>query len=398
MRIVIIGLGVAGQTAAETIRKADPTAEILIISSEPYGYYSRIYLPHYIAEEKTLDQLILRKLDWYQTNNISVLLDTTVTKINPAEHTIEVEGESSPITYDKLILATGSRARKLPFGNPDVKGMYTLRNVENADEIKQDIRDRHVKKAFIIGGGLLGIELGYHLLELKLDVTICEILPYLLPRQLDKGTSAILQKYLESKGLQVVCGKPVKKVVGESHVTGVEMEDGTIYHTDMVFQQMGIIPNLEIAKAAGLKTDKAIIVNDKMQTSNPDIYAAGDCIQFGQSIWGIIPASLEQGKIAANAVLGKLQAPYTGTVWNTRLKIAGIQLSCFGSPPSPDNKEEMVMERTDMENFLCRKVILWKDEMKGAILMGGGDEQFFMKNVGKKIDKAEIERKLFEQK
>lgn len=173
MRVVIVGNGVAGQTAAETLRKAEPNMEILIITEEPYSYYTRVFLPQYIANKSTLDQVILRKPEWYQQNNISLLLDARVTKIDPAHHQILIEDDPNPVSYDKLILATGATPRKLPFGNPNVHGMYTLRKVADADLIKADITDRKVKHVFIIGGGLLGIELGYNLRALGLDVTIC---------------------------------------------------------------------------------------------------------------------------------------------------------------------------------------------------------------------------------
>lgn len=396
MRVIIIGSGVAGQTIAENLRKADPTMEILMISDEPVSYYSRIYLPHYIAGEKTLDQLVLRKLEWYQSNNISLILDAKVVKIDAQKHQIYIESEESPLSYDKLAVCTGSSARKLPFGNPNVHGMYTLRTVADADTIIADIKHRSVKKAFIIGGGLLGIELGYHLSGMGLKVTICEVLPYLLPRQLDEATAGLLKKYLESKGIDVICGIPVKKILGDAHVTGVEMENGNTISTDVVFQQMGIIPNLQVAKDAGLNVDKGIIVNEFMQTSHPDIVAAGDCIQFNNTLWGIIPASLEQSKFASNLILGKSQEPYKGTTWVTKLKVAGIQLACFGIPPKKDGPEAEIMEKVDEDCFLCRKVLIQKGELKGAILMGGGNDQYFMKNIGKKVDKTEITQKINE--
>jgi nitrite reductase (NADH) large subunit len=396
MRVIIIGCGVAGQTIAENLRKTDPNMEILMITEEPVSYYSRIYLPHYIAGEKTLDQLVLRKNEWYQANNVSLILDAKVSKIDPENHHVYIESEEVPLSYDKLALCPGSSARKLPFGNPNVHGMYTLRSVVDADTIIADIKERSVKNAFIIGGGLLGIELGYHLSGMGLKVTICEVLPYLLPRQLDEATAALLKKYLESKGINVICGIPVKKVIGDSAVTGVEMENGSIFATEVVFQQMGIIPNIQLAKDAGLSVDKGIIVNEFMQTSHPDIVSAGDCVQFQNTLWGIIPASLEQSKFAVNSILGKSQEPYKGTTWVTKLKVAGIQLACYGIPPKKEEPDSEIVEKVDEDCFLCRKVLIKKGELKGAILMGGGNDQYFLKNMGKLVDKTEIHQKLNE--
>jgi nitrite reductase (NADH) large subunit len=400
MKVIIIGAGVAGQTAAEYIRKGQPNAEILMISKEPYTYYSRIFLPHYISNERPLEKVIMRDEDWYNKNNISLLLDTEAIKIDAAKHEVHVkneEGSPEAFPYDKLLIATGSNARKLPFGNPNVEGMFTLRKIADANEIKQYIADRKVKDVLVIGGGLLGIELAYHLRELQLNITICEIAPYLLPRQLDQETSKLLTKYLESKGLKIICGASVKQVVGNPAVTGVELDNGKTIPVQLVMQQMGIIPELEVAKNSNIPTDKGIIVNEFMQTNDPDIYSSGDCVQFKNLIWGIIPASMEQAKIAAMNMLGQKPAAYEGTFWNTRLKIAGLKLSCFGSPPDSKNGEETVVEDTDEENYLCKKIVIEQNKIKGAILMGSGDDNYFMKNIGKPVDLDEVRKKIKEK-
>ena len=223
------------------------------------------------------------------------------------------------------------------------------------------------------------------------------MLPYLLPRQLDEHTAGFLTRYLESQGLHIICGTPVKKVHVDPYVTHIEMEDGREYPAQIVFQQMGIIPSIQLAKDSGLPTENGILVNEFMQTANPDIYACGDCIQFKKSVWGIIPASLDQSRQAANAILGKNPPPYQGTFWNTRLKVAGVQLACFGSPPTKGSTTEEVMDYTDSNCNVCRKVVLEGNALKGAILLGGGDEMFFQKNIGKPVEKDVVLQKLYEK-
>jgi len=397
MKIVIIGDGVAGQNVAEGLRAKDPSMEILILTEEKHPYYSRIHLPDYIAGEKKLDQLYSRKLDWYPTKNITLQIGTKVTKIEPTKKRIFIDSQAEPIGYDKLVIATGSSARKLPYNKPDISGMYTLRNIADADKITSYIDETKARTVFIIGGGLLGIELGFHLLQRNLNVIICEIFPYLLPRQLDKASAQILQKYLESKGIQVMVGEEVIGILGNSKVQGVSLKSGKSIDCDVILQQMGIIPNLGLAKDAGLKTEKGILVNEFMQTSDPDIYAAGDCIQFKTQLWGIIPASLEQAKIVTGHILGQPVKPYEGTYWNTRLKIAGLKLACYGSPPQEGAKEETVIANTDIDCYLCRKVILKENKINGAIIMGSGDDMYFQRNLGKSVNLDEVKSKINEK-
>lgn len=397
MKIVIIGNGIAGQIVAQNIRKKGKNFEIVMISNENHPYYSRIFLPQYISGDRTKKQLYQRDLDWYDKNDIRLLLNTEVEKINPQKKSIELKDAEMAINYDKLVLAVGSTPRKLPFGNPDADGVFTLRKISDADEIASYIKNKNVKNAFIIGGGLLGIELGFHIKDLGIEVTICEIFPYLLPRQLDQKTSGLLKKYLENIGLKFVLGESVKKIMGSQIVEGIEMESGQIIESQIIMEQLGIIPNTELARRSGLETDKGIIVNEFMQTRDPDIYAVGDCIQFGNQIWGIIPASMEQAKLAAAHILNENPEPYTPSVWHTKLKVAGIDLTCVGTPNPKDENEAEILTNINPDFYMCRKVIIEKNKLTGAILMGsGGDSRYFIDNIGKEVDIEKVKEKINE--
>jgi nitrite reductase (NADH) large subunit len=397
MKIVIIGNGIAGQIVAQNIRKKGKDFEIVMISRENHPYYSRIFLPHFISGDRTKKQLYQRDLDWYDKNKIQLLLNTEVAKINPQKKYIELLNSEMKITYDNLVLAVGSEPRKMSFGNPDVQGVFTLRTLSDADEIASYIKSHEVKKAFIIGGGLLGIELGYHVKNLNIEVTICEIFPYLLPRQLDQKTSGLLKKYLEKIGLKFVLGETVEKIVGSQTVEGIKMKSGQTVESQIIMEQLGIIPNTELAKISGLETDKGIIVNEFMQTNDPKIYAVGDCIQFDKQIWGIIPASMEQAKLAAAHILNEDPKPYTPSVWHTKLKVAGIDLTCVGSPSPKDEKDAQILTNIHPESYMCRKVIIEENKLTGAILMGlGGDSRYFINNVGKDVDIEQVKEKINE--
>ena len=396
MKIVIIGNGIAGQTVAGEIRKHNSDYELVIISKEPYHFYSRIFLPSYLIGEKSLDKLILHSDEWYKNHDITVKLNKQIDQIDRVNKKVHIFEDDTWLNYDKLVIATGSNARKLPFGNPDVNGVFTLRNVADADNISKFIKDNSVKDVLIVGGGLLGIELGFHLLKFQLNITICEIAPYLLHRQLDRGTSKLLQKYLESNNLEILVGVAVEKILGYDKASGVKFINGMERKFDMILQQMGIIPEISLAQKNDIETDKGIIVNEYLQTNDPNIYAVGDCVQFNGKIWGIIPASREQSKLAAHHILELNPSPYQGTFWNTRLKIAGIKLTCLGTPEEDENKETTLIQSVNEEKYICRKVRIENNEIKSAILLGPGKDNFYVKNLGKKVDLDEVKKKVNE--
>jgi nitrite reductase (NADH) large subunit len=396
MKIIIIGCGIAGETVAESIRRKDKTIEIVIFTEEPHPYYSRVFLPHYIAKERTLENLYTRKENWYFENNIDFHSNKEITRIDLSEKLVYPK-KSEPFNYDKLVFAVGSSARKLDFGNPNLKGNFALRTIADAEKIQQYIENNKVKHIFIIGGGLLGIELGFHLRKIVSEVKICEVAPHLLPRQLDTESAKVLQTYLESQGLEFILGQSIGKILGEKQVEAVESQDGIKIEADMVLQQLGIVPNIDLAKNSGLDTQRGIIVNEFMQTSNSDVYAVGDCIQFGDKTWGIIPASMEQAKQAAAHILNENPEPYTPSIWNTRLKIAGIDLTCIGLT-SPEAEEGATLyEYKRKDTYTCRKVLIRNHVLTNAILLGpGADSTYFMKKAGKEVDPNEIDEKLHE--
>ncbi len=288
MKVIIIGAGIAGQTVAESLRRKSPDVEVSMFTDEPHPYYSRIFLPHFIAKERSIENLYTRKEKWYFENDIDFYNNMEISNVD-LKNKLVYPKKSKPFSYDKLVLAVGSSARKLSFGNPNIEGNFALRTIADAQKIQKFIQENQVERVFIIGGGLLGIELGFHLRKIVSEVKICEIAPHLLPRQLDKETAEVLQTYLKNQGLEFILGQSMSKILGEKKVEGVESENGMKIETDMVLQQLGIIPNTDLAKNSGLNTEKGIIVNEYMQTSNSDVYAVGDCIQFEDKIWGIIP-------------------------------------------------------------------------------------------------------------
>ena len=199
MKVVIIGNNVSGTFTAQNIRFLNEEVEIEIYSQEKYPYYTRINLPELISENVKIDDLIVFKEDWYEEKRIELNLNTQIKKINPKTKTLEIEGKEKPISYDKLILALGSTPNIPPIKNAvelkdEKKGVFTLRSIDDALEIKKFISNKAVKKAIIIGGGLLGLELANQIKNTGLDTTVVEFFPRLLPRQLDLECGDMLKK------------------------------------------------------------------------------------------------------------------------------------------------------------------------------------------------------------
>jgi len=377
MRIVIIGNGVAGTFSAQNIRNLDKDAEIEIYSQEKYPYYTRIKLPELISEQVSIDDIIVFKEDWYKSKNIKTYLNKKIKKIHPKHKHIIIEGESEPVNYDRLIIATGSMPNIPPIKNATEmlgKGVFTLRNIDNALEIREYITQNKVKKAVIIGGGLLGLELAKQIKNYDIDTTIVEFFPRLLPRQLDIDCGGLLKEEIESMGINVELDAATEEIIVNNNVRGIKIKDGREIEADIVLIQAGIRTTIDIAKEAKLETNRGIIINQFLETSIEDIYSVGDCIEYKNQTWGIIPACIEQSKILAASILGKKNVEYAGTVPKNTLKIIGIDLTSVGIF-DPSDKDLVgagweILKNLDKKSRCYKKIVLKENKLKGAILFG----------------------------
>lgn len=398
MKMVIIGNNVAGIFTAQNIRNNDNNAEIHIYSEEDYNYYTRIKLPEIISEEMTIDDLIVFKQDWYENNRINTHLNMKITEINPDDKFIIAHHSDEKIYYDKLVLALGSHPNIPPIDNATEfldKGLFTLRNIDDAFRIRKYIKEKECEKAIIIGGGLLGLELSKQIKNTGLDTRVIEFFPRLLPKQLDEDCANMLKKEVKEMGITVELDAKTERILGNSTVEGVKLKSGDIYEADLILIQAGVRPNINLAKETGLETDKGIIVNKYLEISKEDIYAVGDCIQFNDQTWGIIPACIEQSKIVANSVLGNKDKSYDGTTPKNTLKIVGIDLTSVGVY---DPSEELgggweVLKKIDKTSNCYQKIVLKDRKLKGAILFGDKDALSFVnKNIELEVDPNEARK------
>ncbi len=389
MKYIIIGNGVAGTTAAETIRKYDSQGEIKIFTDEAFPFYSRIRLMEYLADEVEIPKLQIRSNTWYETKKIQLFLNSRVVDIDSVKKAIVTQsGERHH--YDKLLLAEGSHSFVPPIKGAEKKGVFSLRNLKDAQAIKEFAGGK--TKALLIGGGILGLEVGNSLRKTGLKVSVVEFVPRLLPRQTDPACATLLQTRLEQMGLTFYLGVGSKEIVGENQMQGLLLEDGRQIETDMIIISAGVRPNLELAQKLNLKIGKGIPVSDQMETEIPDIYAAGDSIEHRGMLYGIWPASEKQGEVAGMNMAGTAVS-YTGTTLSNLLKVAGIDLLAAGDIDPEGKLEAMVEQNTEKGTY--RKLVIKENIMVGCLLFGTLEgKKYILKALEEKRNIASIKEQL----
>jgi nitrite reductase (NADH) large subunit len=364
MTYLIIGNGVAGNAAVESIRKHDPQGKIVVFSQESRPFYYVPALPEYVAGEKAADQIIIHHQNWYDQHGIDLHLDTRVTKIDSDQKFVETD-KGARFFFDRLLLATGGNSFVPPIPGADAPGVFTLRTLADADRLKQ--KAAQAKTAVLIGGGLLGLEAGNGLRKLGLKVVVVEFFPRLLPRQMDVPGAAILARQMEDMGFTFYLGAKTREIVTGPDGLQVCLESGEKLKGDLVLISAGVRPDLTLPQALGLDIDKGVKVDDTMKTSREDVYAAGDLIEHRGRSYGIWPAALEQGRVAGAAMAGQA-ATYAGTLPSNVLKVVGIDLVAAGDIDA-DGKLETVVH-TDAAQKTYRKLVIRDNLLVGAILLG----------------------------
>jgi nitrite reductase (NADH) large subunit len=362
---VIIGGGVAGVTAAQAILPLDSAADITILSEEPYPYYYRPRLWEYIAGQAQRPALFFRPPEWYAAQNIKLMLDTRIAAIQPSYHTV-MTAEGATIPYDRLLIASGAKPFVPSIPGTEKAGVFTLRSLRDADAIQQWMAGR--RQAVVVGGGLLGLETARALATTGLKVTVLETASHLLPRQLDAEGAKVLDACLEKTGLRIIAGCEPKSVLGSDAVSGVELADSTCIDCELLVFSTGIMPDIRLARSAWLGVRRGILVDDRMQTSDEKIFAAGDAAEHAGVIYGLIQPGIEQARVAGVNMAGG-SATYKGSLPSTTLKIAGIEMASLGDSIT-EHDPQYVLRRSDPSAGTYRKLVLSPEgTLLGAILI-----------------------------
>ncbi len=322
MKIIIAGNGPAGYYAAKKIKELESSYEVSIFDPSPCGLFTKVRLPDYVAGKITSDKLILASAEKYAASGIEAHLGENLVSLDTKSKTV-TSSTGKVYAYDKLLIASGASASK-----PDIEGacsrhVYTLRTMKDADEIIA--RSASAKTATVIGGGLLGLEIAYALMQRNLSVSVLEFFPYLLPRQLNQKEGLVLQKKLEAMGFKFYLDRKTEKILcsGDSLETYTNRND--IINSDMIVFSAGIKPEISLAVSGGLETGRGIKVGTGLKTSANDVYAAGDCAEINGNCCGLWIAAKDQGEAVAAIITGRKDS-FDMPPYEPILKVSGVQL------------------------------------------------------------------------
>ena len=367
MKLVVVGNGMAGMRTVEELLKIAPDMyDITVFGDEPYPNYNRIMLSPVLANEQTIDDIILNSREWYAEHNITLHTNARINKIDRRAR-IVTAGNGVTAEYDRLLLATGSKPFMLPIPGADLDGVLGYRDIKDTNDMIATAK-KH-KHAVVIGGGLLGLEAANGLKIQGMDVTVIHKNEWLLERQLDKTAGKMLQKSLEERGLKFLLKKDTEQLVGkDGRVSAVRFKDGQEIPADLVVMAVGIRPNYALAESAGIHCNRGIVVNDTMQTYDPRIYSVGECVSHRGISYGLVAPLFEMAKVCATHLANFGIGLYKGSVTSTKLKVTGIDLFSAGDFTGGDDIEEILLH--DAVGGVYKKLTIKDDTIIGAVLYG----------------------------
>jgi ferredoxin-nitrate reductase len=376
-RVVVIGAGAGAYGFVKSYRELNPNDQITIFSKENHPFYNRVMLPDYISGEQKWEQLVKMKDEEEPAYNIRLLRGVSVEAIDRVNKQVaDSRGVKTP--YDVLLIATGSRAT-VPKNVPTLPGIFTMRNRNDADSFKRFVpANGHV---VIVGGGLLGLEMAASLREIGIKITIVQRVSRFLNRQLDTLGSQLLHEEMVDQGCDIYYDDEVQLFYGRSKLTGVVLKSGRKIDCNAMILAVGTTPNLELARDCGLDCKRGVIVNERMQTSDPDIYAIGEIAEFEGTLYGITAAAEQQAEVMAKYMNGDIASYYKGSLFMNIIKINGFDLCSIGLPECPDSSDYEEIVFIDKAKRYYKKCIIHNDRLVGAILIGDKSEMLEFKEL-----------------
>ncbi|MBM3786405.1 MAG: NAD(P)/FAD-dependent oxidoreductase [Acidobacteria bacterium] len=369
--LVVIGNGMAGVACVEQILKFQHDFRITIFGDETHVNYNRILLSSVLAGEKSAEEIVINDIDWYVANGITPRLGVRVTRIDREARIVNgSDGSSTP--YDKLIIATGSSAFVPPMEGTDKENVHVFRTLDDTRALLE--KSRPATRAVVIGGGLLGLEAARGLQVQGCQVTVVHLGDRLMDRQLDPAGGLYLKRKMRNLGVKVLLEKQTTHVTGNGHVRGLRFLDGEEVEADLVVIAAGIRPNAQIGRDAGLAVNRGIIVNDHMATSDPHIYAVGECTEHRGEVFGLVAPLYEQGKALAAAITENPGIGFQGFLPAAKLKIMGVDVFSAGRIDDSDPEVEVVCYE-DRALGIYKKLLVRDNRLIGVILVGdAGDD------------------------
>lgn len=382
-KLVIIGAGMASGRVIETLVEDAPGAyDITLFNAEPRGNYNRIMLSPVLSGEKTYEDIVTHDDDWYARHGVTCRFGEHVLRIDPEMKV--VEGQNGHVPYDKLIIATGSAPFIIPVPGKDLPGVITYRDLDDTNAMVEAAAKGG--KAVVIGGGLLGLEAAAGLAERGMEVTVVHLMGHLMERQLDEAAGYLLRRDLEKRGITIRTQASTKAIIGDGRAEAVLLEGGDTLPADLVVMAVGIRPETRLATDAGLEVARGIDVNAQMQTSDPDIYAVGECVEFEGQLFGLVAPLYDQARVLAHTLLERPNA-FVVKDTATKLKVTGCDLFSAGDFSDGEGREDIVFR--DPSRGIYKRLVIEDDRLVGAVMYGDtADGNWFF---GLIKDETEIE-------
>ncbi|MEM6728350.1 MAG: FAD-dependent oxidoreductase, partial [Pseudomonadota bacterium] len=360
-RLVMIGAGMAAGRLLEHLVAEDAPYDITLINGEPRGTYNRLALSPVLAGEKAFEDIITHDADWYRRAGIATRFGERVTHIDRDARVVTAPGGS--VAYDRLVIATGSTPFIIPLPGHDLEGVISYRDVEDTARMMGLPRGA---RAVVIGGGLLGLEAAAGMAARGVEVTVVHIMDHLMERQLDVEAAGLLRASLEGKGIRVLCNAQSEAILGEKgHVIGLKLKDGTVLPCDLLCMAVGIRPATALAKETGLDVEKGIIVDDTLATSDPHIFALGECVEHRGALFGLVAPLYDQARVLADTLLGR-PAQFVQKSLSTKLKVTGCDLFSAGDFAEGAGRETVLYRSDDG----YKKLVISDDRLIGAVMYG----------------------------
>jgi nitrite reductase (NADH) large subunit len=391
--LIVVGNGMAGMRAVEELLKhsAGSRFRITVFGAEPHVNYNRIMLSSVLAGDKTVDDIVINPRDWYDENGIALIVGDPVKKIDRVSRTV-TSASGVTLHYDKLLIATGSRPLAPPIPGLGLPGVCAFRDIADVD--KMIAASRTHKRAVVIGGGLLGLEAAWGLKQRGMSVALVHLMPTLMERQLDAPAGQLLQRDLDRRGIAFFTNGQTEEITGAERAEGVRLADGRFIPADLVVLAIGIRPNIDLARDAGLEVNRGIVVTDDMRTSDPDIFSVGECVEHRGQVFGLVAPLWDQAKVCAAQLAGDASPLFSSRALSTSLKITGVDVFSAGALMAADESDDEITLRDDHRG-VYKKVVLRDGKMVGAVLYGDvADGGWYLQLIRDKADISALRDRL----
>ena len=371
--LLVIGNGMAAAKLCEELAaRALGRHAVAVIGAEPHLAYNRVLLSEVLAGHMSAADAEMKPASWWRDRGVTLQYGTPVAAIDRAARAVTL-ADGRRLPYAKLVLATGSHPIRLPLAGMDLSGVHTFRDLKDVRALLAAAAVPGTR-AVVIGGGLLGLEAAVGLAGAGVRTSLVHLMDRLMERQLDPAAAGFLRRAVEAKGVEVLLQAASDAIEGDARVTGLRLKDGRVLPADLVVVACGVTPNADLARAAGLEAKRGVIVDDTLATSDPDIFAIGECAEHRGIAYGLVAPAYEQAKVLARRLAGE-DARYEGSVVATNLKVSGVPVFSAGDVTGGEDTEDIVL--TDRGLGIYRRLIVKDGLLAGAVLFGDTADGLF---------------------